>query len=65
VGKPEGRKPLGKSRNLWEDTKMDIQEVGWNGDWINLTLNKYTCRLSCVHGKEVPTSTKCVNFLTG
>jgi hypothetical protein len=30
VGKPEGKKPLGRPRRIWEDnTKMDLQEVGW------------------------------------
>jgi hypothetical protein len=33
VGKPEGRRPLGRSRRRWEDNiKMDLQEVGW-GAW--------------------------------
>jgi hypothetical protein len=28
VGKPEGRRPLGRSRHRWEDNiKMDLQEV--------------------------------------
>jgi hypothetical protein len=38
VGKPEGRRPLGRSRRRWEDNiKMDLREVGWGGmDWINL-----------------------------
>jgi hypothetical protein len=30
VGKPEGRKPLGRPRRRWEDNiKIDIREVGW------------------------------------
>jgi hypothetical protein len=30
VGKPEGKKPLGRHRCRWEDNiKMDFQEVGW------------------------------------
>ena len=30
VGKPEGKRPLGRSRRRWEDNiKMDLQEVGW------------------------------------
>jgi hypothetical protein len=30
VGKPEGRRPLGRSRHRWEDNiKMDLREVGW------------------------------------
>ena len=32
VGKPEGKRPLGRPRHRWEDTiKMDLQEVGWWG----------------------------------
>jgi hypothetical protein len=30
VGKPDGKRPLGRPRRKWEDnTKMDLQEVGW------------------------------------
>jgi hypothetical protein len=30
VGKPEGRRPLGRPRRRWEDNiKMDFREVGW------------------------------------
>jgi hypothetical protein len=33
VGKPEGKRPLGRPRFRWEDNiKMDLQEVGW-GAW--------------------------------
>ena len=33
MGKPEGKKPLGRPRRRWEDNiKMDLQEVGW-GEW--------------------------------
>jgi len=29
VGKPEGKRPLGRPRHRWEDNmKMDLQEVG-------------------------------------
>jgi hypothetical protein len=32
VGKPEGKRPLGRPRRRWEDNiKMDLQEVGWLG----------------------------------
>ena len=36
VGKPEGKKPLGRPRRGWEDNiKMDLQEMEWMGmDWI-------------------------------
>jgi hypothetical protein len=34
VGKPEGRRPLGRPRRRWEDNiKIDRQEVGWGGAW--------------------------------
>jgi hypothetical protein len=38
VGKPEGKRPLGRTRRKWEDNiKMDLQEVGcWGMDWIEL-----------------------------
>jgi hypothetical protein len=33
VGKPEGRRPLGRHRRRWEDNiKMDLREVRW-GAW--------------------------------
>jgi hypothetical protein len=36
VGKPEGKRPLGRSRRTWVDKiKMDLREIGWDGmDWI-------------------------------
>jgi hypothetical protein len=42
VGKPEGKKPLGKQRRRWEDNiKMDLQEVGGvRGDWMELTQDR-------------------------
>jgi len=38
VGKPEGKRPLGRPKRRWEDNiKMDHQEVGCGGmDWIEL-----------------------------
>jgi hypothetical protein len=39
VGKPGGKRSLGRSRRRWEDNiKMDLQEVGWGKDmdWIDL-----------------------------
>jgi hypothetical protein len=42
VGKPEGRRPLGRPRRRWEgNIKMDLQEVGWGGmDWIDLAQDR-------------------------
>jgi hypothetical protein len=42
VGKPEGKKSLGRLRHRWEDNmKMDRQEVGCGGvDWIKLVQDR-------------------------
>jgi len=42
VGKPDGKKPLGRPRRRWGDNiKMDIQEVGCGGvDWIELAQDR-------------------------
>jgi hypothetical protein len=41
VGRPEGRRPLGRPRRKWEENiKMDL-EVGWGRmDWIELAQNR-------------------------
>jgi hypothetical protein len=38
VGRPEGRRPLGRPRRRWEDNiKMDLQELRWGGGaWTGL-----------------------------
>ena len=38
MGKPEGKRPLGRPRHRWEDNiKMDLQKVGCVGmNWIEL-----------------------------
>ena len=37
VGKPEGKRPLGRPRHRWDDNiKMNLQEVGWGGAWTGL-----------------------------
>ena len=41
VGRPEGKRPLGRPRRRWEDNiKMDLQEVGWSGDWMELAQDR-------------------------
>jgi hypothetical protein len=42
VGKPEGKKPLGRPRHRWEDNiRMDLKEIGWDGmDWIDLAQDR-------------------------
>ena len=41
VGKPEGKRPLGRPRRRWEDNiKMDLQELGEGGDWEELVQDR-------------------------
>ena len=42
VGKPKGKRPLGRSKRRWEDNiKMDLQEVGGScGDWMELAQDR-------------------------
>jgi hypothetical protein len=42
VGKPEGKRPLGRPRRRWEDNiKMDVKEVGGShGDWMELAQDR-------------------------
>jgi hypothetical protein len=37
VGRPERKRPLGRRRSRWENNiKIDLQEVKWGMDWIDL-----------------------------
>jgi hypothetical protein len=42
VGKPKGKRLLGKPRRMWENNiKMDLREIGWGDvDWIHLAQSK-------------------------
>jgi hypothetical protein len=46
VGKPEGKRPLGRPRRRWEDNiKMDLREIGWDGmGWINMAQDRVQWR---------------------
>ena len=58
VGKPEGKRPLGRPRRRWEDNiKMDIQEVeGGCGDWMLLAQDRerWGALVSMVRTLRVP-----------
>jgi hypothetical protein len=44
VGKPEGKRPLGRPRRKWVDNiKMDIREIEWN--WIDLAQDRNQWRI--------------------
>jgi len=42
VGRPEGKRQLGRQRRRWRDNiKMDLQHVGWrNTDWTDLAKGR-------------------------
>jgi hypothetical protein len=58
VGKPEGKRPLGRPRHGWEDNiKMDFLEVGCGGvDWIDLTQDRdrWQAFVNAVMNPQVP-----------
>jgi hypothetical protein len=62
VGKPEGKRPLGRSRRRWADNiRMDLGEVGWGDvDWIGLAKDRNRwMESSCEFGIEPSGSMKC------
>jgi hypothetical protein len=54
LGKPEGKRPLGRSRRRWEDNiKSDFQKVGCGGmDWIEVVQDRNRWRGPCECGNE-------------
>jgi hypothetical protein len=58
VGKPEGKRPLGRSGHRWEDNiMMDLRKKGWRGmDWIDLAEDRDQWRVlvNTVMNLEVP-----------
>jgi len=67
MGKPEGKRPLGRTRSRWEDNiKMDLMEVGcWDVDWIELAQdrNRWRVLVKGVVNLRVPKNAG--SFLTG
>ena len=58
VGKPEGNRPLGRTKRRWEDNiQMDLQEVGGGcGDWMELAQDRERWRalVSTVMNFRIP-----------
>jgi hypothetical protein len=58
VGKPEGKRPLGRPRCSWEDNIItDLRDIGWGGmDWIDLAQDRDQWRalVSTVMNLRVP-----------
>jgi hypothetical protein len=42
MGKPEGKRPLGRPRHRWEDgIRMDLREIGWGSvEWMQLAQDR-------------------------
>jgi hypothetical protein len=61
VGKPKGKRPLGRPTLRWEDSiTVDLREIGWcDMDWIDLAQD----RDQCEHGNEPSGSIKCWEIL--
>jgi hypothetical protein len=58
VGKPEGKRPLGRPKRRWVDNiKIDLRETGWDGvDWIDMAQDRE-------HGIEPSGTIKCWEVL--
>jgi hypothetical protein len=58
VGKPEGKRPLGRPRRRWVDNvRMDLVEIDWGGvDWIGLAQDrdKWRALVNAVMNLRVP-----------
>jgi len=58
MGKPDGKRPLGRPRRSWENhIKMNVQEVGCGGmDWIELARDrdKWRALVNAVMNLRVP-----------
>jgi hypothetical protein len=58
VGKPEGKRPLGRPRRRWADNiRMDLGEMGWGDmDWIGLAQdrNRWRALVNSVLNLRVP-----------
>jgi hypothetical protein len=58
VGKPERKRPLGRTRRRWVDNiKINFREIGWDGmDWIDLAQDraKWRALVNTVMNLRVP-----------
>jgi hypothetical protein len=57
VGRPEGKRPLGRPRHRWADNiKMGLQEGGGGMDWIDMVQDRDRCQalVNAVMNVRVP-----------
>jgi hypothetical protein len=62
VGRPEGKRPVGRPRSRWEDNiKMDLREIRIDeANWIHLAQDKVHCK----HSNKPSGSIRKQDFLT-
>jgi hypothetical protein len=65
LGKPEGKRPLGRPRRRWEDNiQMEVQDVGGGrGGRDGVSSGSGQVAGTCEYGKEPSGSIKCGEFL--
>jgi len=51
IGRPEGKRPLGRLGNTWEDNiNLDLREIGFSGvNWIQLAQDRVQWRRAFVN----------------
>jgi len=57
MGKPEGKRPLGRHRHRWENNiKIDLREVGGVGDWMEMAqdMDRWRALVNTVMNLRVP-----------
>jgi hypothetical protein len=66
VGRPQGKRPLGRSRRRWKDNiKMELEEAGWGGmGWIDLAEDSGRCRALVHAGMNLRVQYNAINLLT-
>jgi hypothetical protein len=67
VGKPEGKRPLGRPRRRWvNNIKMVLREIGWDGtDWIDLAQDRDQWRALVYTVMNLRVPQNAGNFLSG
>jgi hypothetical protein len=41
VGKSDGKRPLGRPTRRWNDIRIDLKDIGWEGvDWMHLAQDR-------------------------